>query len=83
VRIVSETHRKTVIGKNGDVAQAILIDGVVAGTWSVIAKPTETTVAVKPFGRLTKADRVALTEEGERLAAFIVPASKAQRVVFG
>ncbi len=82
VRILSEAHRKTIIGKNGDVAQTILVDGVVAGTWSVTAKPREATIIVTPFGRLSKADRVALTEEGERLAAFVVPASKAQRVTF-
>jgi hypothetical protein len=82
VRILSEAHRKTVIGKNGDVAQTILVDGMVAGTWSVIAKPKEATVTVTPFGRLAKADRVALAEEGERLAAFVAPASRTQRVSF-
>jgi hypothetical protein len=83
VRILTEAHRRTVIGKNGDVAQTILVDGMVAGTWSVLVKPREATIAVTPFGRLAKADRVALTEEGERLAAFVAPASKAQRVTFG
>ena len=80
VRILSEAHRKTVIAKNGDVAQTILVDGVVAGTWAVIAKPREATIAVSAFGRLTKADRTALVEEGERLARFIAPTSKAHGV---
>jgi hypothetical protein len=77
VRILTEAHRKTVIGKNGDVAQTILVDGMVAGTWSVISKTREATVAVTPFGRVAKADRVALLEEGERLARFVAPAAKA------
>src|SRR5205085_567632 len=40
VRILAEAHRKTVIGKNGDVAQTILVDGMVAGTWTIAAKPS-------------------------------------------
>jgi hypothetical protein len=37
----------------------------------------------EPFGRVSKADRLALAEEGERLARFIAPESKAQRVTIG
>jgi hypothetical protein len=82
VRILSEAHRKTVIAKNGDVAQTILVDGMVAGTWSVTAKPREATVVVTPFGRLAKADRVALLAEGERLARFVAPGSKSHGATF-
>lgn len=71
VRILSEAHRKTVIAKNGDVAQTILVDGMVAGTWSATVKTGEATIVVTPFGRLAKRDRLALIEEGERLARFV------------
>ena len=83
VRILSEAHRKVVIGKNGDVAQTILIDGMVAGTWAIAAKPAVATITVTPFGRVSKGDRVALAGEGERLARFIAPTSKAHRVTIG
>jgi hypothetical protein len=83
VRILSETHRRTVIAKNGDVAQTILLDGIVAGTWALAAKPAVATITVTPFGRVSKGDRTALTDEGERLARFIAPAAKAHRVVIG
>jgi hypothetical protein len=83
VRILSEAHRRTVIGKNGDVAQTILVDGMVAGTWAIATKPAVATITVTPFGRASKGDRLALTEEGERLARFIAPASKAHRVTVG
>ena len=83
VRILSEAHRRTVIGKNGDVAQTILVDGMVAGTWAIAAKPAVATITVTPFGRVSKGDRLELTEEGERLARFIAPASKAHRVAIG
>jgi hypothetical protein len=83
VRILSEAHRKTVIAKNGDVAQTILVDGMVAGTWAIAAKPAVATITVTPFGRVSKGDRVALADEGERLARFIAPTSKAHRVTIG
>lgn len=80
VRILSEAHRKTVIAKNGDVAQTVLVDGMVAGTWSVAAKPAVAAITVTPFARLAKADRAALVEEGERLARFVAPSSKSHGV---
>jgi hypothetical protein len=80
VRILPETRRKAVIGKNGDVAQTILVDGMVAGTWAATVKPREATIVVTPFKRLAKADARALIEEGERLARFIAPDAKAHAV---
>jgi hypothetical protein len=82
VRILAEAHRKTVIAKNGDVAQTILVDGMVAGTWTVFAARGAATIAVSPFGRLAKIDRAALTEEGERLARFVAPDARDHRVTF-
>jgi hypothetical protein len=80
VRILSEAHRKTVIAKNGDVAQTILVDGMVAGTWSATVKTGEATIAVTPFVRLAKPDRAALIEEGERLARFVGATAKSHGV---
>ena len=82
VRILSETHRKAVIAKNGDVAQTFLVDGMVAGTWAASATPKQLTLSLTPFGRLGKADRAALTEEGEALARFLRPETAGHRVAF-
>ncbi len=82
VRILSEAHRKTVIAKNGDVAQTILVDGVVAGTWAIASKTAEAVLTVTTFKKLLKADAAELTDEGERLARFIAPAAKVHRVAF-
>ena len=82
VRILAEAHRKTVIGKNGDVAQTILVDGFVAGTWSVVARPREATLTVTAFKRLARTDLAALTDEGERLVRFVAPDATAHRVSF-
>ena len=81
VRILAEAHRKVVIGKNGDVAQTFLIDGTVAGTWELALKRDEAILALTPFGRLAKADRLALVEEGERLARFAMAEARAHHVV--
>ena len=43
-----------------------LVDGRVAGTW----RHEDGRIALTPFRRLDAADRRALEEEGERLAAF-------------
>jgi hypothetical protein len=80
VRILSEAHRKTVIGKNGDVAQTFLVDGMVAGTWSIEVKPKAAIVELRAFKKLGRTDRAALAEEGERLARFVAPDAKSHGV---
>ena len=81
VRILAEAHRRTVIGKNGDVAQTFLVDGMVAGTWELAAKRGAAVLTLRPFGRLTKADRLALEAEGVRLARFAMAEASAHHVV--
>jgi DNA glycosylase AlkZ-like len=66
-RILPERYRKRVIAPNGDVAQTILVDGFVAGTWKVEKKRLQ----VEPFTRLSKAVHDELAAEGERLIAFL------------
>jgi len=73
VRILAEGHRGAVIGKNGDVAQTILVDGMVGGTWALARTDREAIVDVTPFGRLGRAERTAIVDEGERLARFMAP----------
>jgi hypothetical protein len=79
-RILPAEHRRAVILKNGDVAQTILVDGMVAGTWSLVARPREAVIEIRPFGRLARAERTSLAEEGERLARFLAPDAPAHGV---
>ena len=65
-RILPEQYRRRVIAMNGDVAQTFLVDGFVAGTWSV----EDGRVLAEPFGPLPRAVRVELEEESRRLEAF-------------
>jgi hypothetical protein len=66
-RILPERYRKTVIGKNGDVAQTFLVDGFVAGTW----RSEDGRVRLEPFVRLPQGERREVEDEAERLEAFL------------
>jgi DNA glycosylase AlkZ-like len=66
-RILPERNRKRVIATNGDVAQTFLVDGFVAGTWTVEKRR----LWLDPFVRLSKPLRSELEVEGERLLAFL------------
>jgi hypothetical protein len=66
-RVLPEQYRKTVIGKNGDVAQTFLVDGLVAGTWTVQKGRT----ALEPFAPLSRTVWRELEDEAGRLEAFL------------
>jgi hypothetical protein len=66
-RVLPERYRRRVIGQNGDVAQTFLVDGFVAGTWSV----ENGRVAVEPFAALPRSVRREVDEEAGRLEAFL------------
>ena len=66
-RVLPEPHRKTVIGKNGDVAQTFLVDGFVAGMW----RAENGRVLLEPFAPLPSSVRREVEDEAERLAVFL------------
>lgn len=76
VRILPEEKHKVVIIKNGDVAQTFLVDGMVTGTWTLAATAKDAVVEMRAVGRLARADKAALLEEGERLARFLAPEAR-------
>jgi hypothetical protein len=66
-RVISDEARKGVVTKNGDVAATFLVDGFVAGTWSV----EKGRVVVEPFAPLPRAARGEVAEEAARLEAWL------------
>jgi Winged helix DNA-binding domain len=65
--ILPEEHRPKIFGiKTPQSFPTFLVDGRVAGSW----KYEDGKVRLEPFGRLDPADRRALREEADRLAAF-------------
>lgn len=80
-RILPDALREVVYEKaNLRLLPTLLVDGLVAGTWSVEARRREATVTLRPAGRLTRADRAALTAEATRLLAAVHPDAATRRV---
>lgn len=66
-RILPEELQPTVIRKNGDVLPTFLVDGVVAGMWSVERARDRATLVLEPFAPLLGRARREVVAEGERL----------------
>ncbi|MDP2712658.1 MAG: winged helix DNA-binding domain-containing protein [Solirubrobacteraceae bacterium] len=80
-RVIADEHRPLVTTKNLRVKATFLVDGVVAGTWTIAVKRRVATVALVPFGALSRRSLAELTAEGEALARFVEPAAAAHEVV--
>jgi len=63
-RTISDELRKRVIGKNGDVAATVLVDGGAAGTWSGAAR-------VELLVPLTRTEKAEVADEARRLEAWL------------
>ena len=72
-RMVADAHRKAMTTRNLLLPATVLVDGVVAATWTVTATKKAATLTVLPFGTLAKADRGEIAEEGDRLLEFLEP----------
>ena len=66
-RLVADEHRPALISKNLRIPATFLVDGMVAGIWTL----ERGKVALAPFGRLAAADRRALEAEARALEAFV------------
>ncbi len=80
-RIISDQHRNRIFGTgNLRVAATILVDGMVAGIWTVESAKKAAALVIAPFAPLSAAAQSALTEEGERLIRMIDPEAKMHEV---
>jgi hypothetical protein len=75
-RVIADEHRPLVTTKNLRVKATFLVDGVVAGIWTIAVKRRVATVTLEPFGKVSKRVLKELTAEGEALARFAEPESK-------
>src|SRR5207237_8649920 len=78
-RVLPEEYRKAVIF-SAEVWPTFLVDGFVAGRWTIAVRPKEAVLELKPFKPLGRADRAALVDEGEGLVRFYAPESKTHAV---
>jgi hypothetical protein len=72
-RMIDPARRPALTTNNGIVAATFLIDGRIAGTWSIARTKSVATLTLKPFTRLTKAALIALSTEGEALLRWHEP----------
>ncbi len=79
-RMVDPARRPSLTSKNGIVAATFLVDGRVAGTWTLARTKTTATLTLVPFSTLTKATTAALEAEGEALLRWHEPDATAFRV---
>jgi hypothetical protein len=80
-RIVPADIEPHFANRNLMVPPMILVDGLVAGGWKAETKRKVTTIAIQLIGKVSAKDRKALEAEGEALAGFLEPETKAA-VVF-
>jgi hypothetical protein len=67
-RVISDDLRRGVIGKNGDVAPTVLVDGVVAATWSYDRGGA---VAVEYVAPATRTQKAEVADEAARLETWL------------
>jgi hypothetical protein len=66
--------------KNLQIKPAFLVDGLVAGIWSIEVRRREATLTLRPAKKLPAKVRKELTAEAERLARALHPDARAHRV---
>ena len=81
-RVIADDYRRAIASKNGMVPATVLVDGFVRGTWKAQRTRKRATISIRPFERLPKGDRDALTEEGERLVRFVAEDAESFEVRF-
>jgi hypothetical protein len=81
-RIVAPEHQRKVMTVNGLVRGTVLVDGFVSGIWRIERAKDMATLSVEAFGKVGKAVREALAEEGEKLLAFAAGEGKRFSVRF-
>lgn len=69
-RVVADEHRTRIVTRNLRVLATFLVDGIVAGTWSIARKSKSATLTIEPFAKLSRETRAELMSEGERLVRF-------------
>ena len=75
-RVIAAEHRPLVTTKNLRVKATFLLDGTVAGTWSIEVKRKVATLTLAPFGTVPKRARPELDAEAEALLRFAEPDAK-------
>jgi hypothetical protein len=83
-RVMSDANRALLFAAKNDAPMpAFLVDGYVRGTWKLDRTRKAATLAVRPFGTLSKKDAAAVTAEATRLLTFAAPEATTRDVSVG
>ena len=77
-RVISDEHRRA----GGIGAPTVLVDGFVAARWTLEREEDRARFAIRPFRRLTSAERDGIEAEGARLLRFLAPERDGRDVRF-
>ena len=80
-RVIADEHRPLVTTRNLRVKATFLVDGVVAGTWTIAVKRRVAALTLEPFAKVPQRARQELRAEAQRLAGLIEPAAQDHDVV--
>ncbi|HEY4178315.1 MAG TPA: winged helix DNA-binding domain-containing protein [Kofleriaceae bacterium] len=72
-RIVDEAHRKHLLSKNLVVPATYLVDGRIAGRWTITRAKSAATLTLHPFAKLAVPTKKALEIEAQALLRFAEP----------
>lgn len=81
-RVIADEHRSKVFLSAARVRATFLLDGFVRGVWKIEKDRRSATLVIEPFEPLSKEDRDALAEEGERLLRFVEDGAETFEVRF-
>jgi hypothetical protein len=81
-RVVADAHRASIVTANLQVRATFLVDGFVAGTWTIERKKAAAALLVRPFETLGTGARKELAAEGDALLRFSEPAAERFEVRF-
>lgn len=80
-RILPDEHRDAVYERrNLQIRPSYLVDGLVAGTWSIAVEHRTAKLTLRPLERLPRATRSELADEAERLVRALHPQAKGHEV---
>ena len=72
-RVVDDAHRPSMTSTNGIVYATYLVDGRIAGKWTLARAKATATLTLIPYRTLTRRVRGELEQEGDRLLRFVEP----------
>lgn len=81
-RVIADDRRRAVLSVNGIVAATVLVDGYVAGMWTVRRTKRAATLEITLFEPVSPARRADIEQEGERLLAFTAPDATTRDIRF-